>query len=77
MQYRKKMYYFNVIQKQQTFVLQYVTLCSVLAQTQFFQDNIVISISYTDNLMVGTIVDLLLGQKAAQRMKSISKIIGG
>jgi hypothetical protein len=57
-------------------MLQYVTLSGVPVHTRFFQDNSVISIFYAGNLMVGMIVDLLLGQKAAQRMKKISKITG-
>jgi hypothetical protein len=49
--------------------LQYATLLGVPVHTQFFQDNIVISIIYAANFRVGMIVDLFLGQKAAQGMK--------
>jgi hypothetical protein len=56
--------------------LQYATLLGVPVHTQFFQDNIVISITYAANFTVGMIVDLFIGQKAAQRMKKISKITG-
>jgi hypothetical protein len=50
-------------------MLQYVTLSGAPVCTQFFRDITVISITYAAKRMVGTVVDLFMGQQAAQRIK--------